>query len=382
MTQAGGAGDLDAWGGPRRRGRLLRGAWRDLRTQGAGFALRKVADLARLRLQLAKIDWTPRRLSVSLDSIPIDRPIFILGVQGGGITVLARCLYRHPQAVYASGNCRFWAGMDEIHNSRHIRGLPEAMIHRSQVFGNLEGRVADHPVYGLQRAWLYAVDDLLSTFARDAGQASEEEARQLRSVIRRVIRAYALDPRHARFVDMSQLYTIQVPYLCRLLEGTGPRFVLVARNPYATCARAAQKEYVPERGSHVEDPGQRARLAVEHWTNSYRLALAQGGRVPMLVVRYEDFLADPRSVVQEICRFAELDFHEEMVPAAGQKIPIGSMSPEKWYPVRPSENERYLSGIDTRIVALLEERGADVIEALGYERMGCGEEALDSLRRS
>jgi len=365
---------LDAWeelaqsAQSARKSRLLRAGMRDLSVLGPRATLEKAAGLLRARVQAALPRWTPRRLWLPLSSIPIDRPIFILGVQGGGITVLARCLYRHPDVVYASGSSSFWAGEDEIHNARHIRGLPEPMVHRSLHFGNVEGRLADHPRFGLQRAWLYAVDELLPHHARGAEDATESDRTQLRNVMRSLIRAYAHVPRRARFVDMSQLYTLQVPYICKLLEGCDPHFVLAVRNPYVTCARAALKEYEPERGSHIREAGEKIRLAVEHWVNSYRAALENEGRVPMRVVRYEDFMDDPAAVVRGICNFADLRYSDALVPGPGQKIPLGSVSPDKWYPLKPAENDRYLADIDPRVVEFLDERGADLIARFDYPR--------------
>lgn len=47
---------------------------------------------------------------------PIQRPIFLLGSQSGGLTLLARILRRHASLVYCTGNSRYWAGSDEMQN--------------------------------------------------------------------------------------------------------------------------------------------------------------------------------------------------------------------------------------------------------------------------
>ena len=49
------------------------------------------------------------------EDVSVDRPIFLLGVQGGGLTLVSRMLRRHPQVVSVSGNYRYWSGADEIH---------------------------------------------------------------------------------------------------------------------------------------------------------------------------------------------------------------------------------------------------------------------------
>ncbi|HXV76593.1 MAG TPA: sulfotransferase, partial [Candidatus Polarisedimenticolaceae bacterium] len=300
--------------------------------------------------------------------VRIDRPVFLVGVQGGGGTIVARTLYRHPRAVYASGNSRFWAGLDEIHNSRHtIRDLPESLIHRSAHFFNVDGRLDCHPIYGYQRCWLYAIDEFLDRYRRTAADADESTSLALRRVIGKTLLAYAHDLRTARFVDMSQLYTIQLSYIAELLRGCDPRFVLLTRNPYVTVARAARKEY-DGHGTKVEmTTEQKMRCAIEHWHNSYRLALDDARGRPLLQVKYEDFLEDPLREVRRICEFTELEFDPRQVPGPGQRMPLGSLSPEKWYPLKPEENLRYSRDLAPELVAGLNQRAADVIRRLGYE---------------
>jgi len=185
-------------------------------------------------------------------------------------------------------------------------------------------------------------------------------------VVRKVLRAYAHDPRHSRFVDMSQLYTIQASYIAELLRGTDPKFILLSRDPYATCARAVAKEYEGRGTRRTLSRAERIRCAVEHWDNSFRAALSDGEALGMLHVRYEDFVDDPTSVVRRMCEFAGLEFHPRQVPGPGQKVPLGSDSAEKWYPMRRGENRRYLDDAGPDLIRALNERSADLIERLGY----------------
>ena len=349
--------------------RLARAYLRDLKAGGPAAAGKRALEVLKRERRHLRYRFNLRRLYLPLERVPIDRPIFLLGVQGGGGTIISRCLQRHPQTVYASGYSDFWAARNEIHNCPHLVDLPEPLVHRSHHFGTADGRVEPHPRFGTQRSWLYATDELLPRYAKTAQDADGETALAFRGVLQKIILAYAHDPLRSRLVDQSQLYTIQVPYLARLLEGTTPHFVLIARDPYATCARAVDKEYTKQRGSFLEhDRPARIACAVEHWTNSYRLALEAARDVPMLTVRYEDFLDDPAAVVGRICAFAGLEFRPELVPAPGQIVPPGSVEPEKWYPLKRGENERYLAQLDPALVQALEAHGRDIIEKLGYSR--------------
>jgi hypothetical protein len=351
------------------RARLVQALWRDLRGHGPAFVARKTAGVVRRERQRLRYRFNLRRLGYRLDSVPIDRPLFFLGIQGGGGTILTRCLQRHPKTVYASGNSDYWAAPNEIHNCTHLYDVPEVLVHRTFHFGTVNDTVAHHPRFGYQRSWLYAVDELLPQYSKTAADVDDATTRGFLRVLKKIVLAYAHDPHDCRLLDQSQLYTIQVPYIARMLQDSNPHFVLLARNPYATCSRAVDKEYTAARGGYLEgDRSARIACAVEHWSNSYRLALASADHVPMLTVRYEDFLEDPVRVVREICEFAGLEFSRDLVPAEGHRPPAGSVEPEKWYPLKRGENERYLRDLDPELTDALNRRGAELIDRLGYER--------------
>lgn len=355
---------------PRDYPRRLRSLLSRLRRRGLADGVRHALGRARQAYQLRSYSYNPRRLYVRLESVAIDRPVFLLGVPGGGGTILARILYRHPRAVYASGNSSWWAGQDEIQKCRHIRDLPEPLVLRSAHFWNVTDAVQEHPVYGFQRSPLYAIDELLPHYRRGAGDADPETAAAFRRVLRKIVLAYAHDPRAARFVDMSHLYTIQVPYLAALLSGADPRFVLVTRDPYVVCERAVEKDFSGMGARRELSRAEKIRCAVEAWDNSYRLALEAAGEVGMLVVRYEDFVADPEASVRRVCEFAELDFHPDQMPHPSHRLPIGSNSETKWFPIRRDENEVYLARVEPDLVEAVNRRSSDLLERLGYARRG------------
>ena len=68
-----------------------------------------------------------------------------------------------------------------------------------------------------------------------------------------------------------------------------------------------------------------------------------------------------------MCEFAELDFEPAQVPHAGQRIPLGSLSEEKWYPLKRDENARYIDSLSPELIRALNRRSADLIRRQGYE---------------
>lgn len=236
--------------------------------------VRKVLNLPMLWLRRRLWRIHPKRWFADLDSIPIDRPIFLLGVQGGGLTLIGRMLRRHPHVVSVTGNNSYWAGPDEMQN---VLGpmLPPMLT-------GLQYKIPSHPQCP-NRDWLYATDDLLP-----------------------------------------------------LYRGT----------------REAAT----------------AQMAAEHWANSFHCALRDFAEVGNWhTARFEDVLRDPRAHLRELCDFAGLPFHSSMLPASEDTFPLGatgsSSGDNKWYPLRPDVNIKYLTCLQPWMVDILKER----VAALAHE---------------
>ena len=163
----------------------------------------------------------PRRLG-PLPAFPIDRPIFLLGMQGGGLTLLSRMLRRAPEAISGSGNCSYWTAADEIQNAYGLI-LPAELT-------GLRYKAPPHAVLTSPRSWSYAADELLPLYRRRRRDATPALAAALERVIRLSALRHARDPQRFRFVDKSQSYTVRLGLLHALLERSDPRFVLVTRH--------------------------------------------------------------------------------------------------------------------------------------------------------
>jgi hypothetical protein len=78
-----------------------------------------------------------------VERIPLDRPIFVLGLQGGGTTLVTRCLLRHPSAVSMSGNSSYWVATDELGFVRNrMAALPQSL------WGSSHRDDLAHPIFG------------------------------------------------------------------------------------------------------------------------------------------------------------------------------------------------------------------------------------------
>jgi len=306
---------------------------------------------------------SPRRRLRWVDRVPLDRPIFFLGVQGAGETLIGRCLRRNRVVVSMSGNADHWTGIDELGIVRNrMARLPDSLL------GCRHRRDLDHPVFGSEHNSAYASDALLPLYRSRPADVDEAAGRRFRRLLREHIAVYAHGPWRARFFDKTHTFTLKLPLLTAYLEGCNPYFVLVGRNPYSWCYRAVRRK--PPSYRVVLSSAERLRHAAEHWANSYRIALEDAARLraPLAVVRLEDFVADAETTVRRLCDALELEFEPGMVPQPGQRLPFATLPGDrKWYPLVEDE---WLGRVTDEGAAIVESVCEPLAEQLGYRRGG------------
>ena len=222
-------------------------------------------------------------------------------------------------------------------------------------------------IFGKPRGWVYATDSLLDHYRCRAGDVDEKTAREFRKILRWTIARHAIHP-GSRFTDKSQLYTVKVGLLQEILKDYDPKFVLVVRDPFVSCYRAAKKHLLlPELGK-ILDFEEMLSLASQHWANSIQAALDDGRSMTNFsTIRFEDLLLSPESTVRKICDFVELDFSEEMLPRAGDQMPFGSLRRNRWYPLRSDVNQRYFDQMKPEHAEIIAERCGDLATYFEYD---------------
>lgn len=304
----------------------------------------------------------PRFWLGAFNDAVIDRPIFLLRVQGGGLTHLSRMLRRHPGVVSVTGNYRYWSGADEMHTVFGPVLPAELTGTRYKV------PAQDHPIYKPPRSWTYACDELLPYYRKTAEDANPRAKQTLERVIRYCVGRYGKGK--ARFVDKSQVYTVRVSLLHELLREYQPKFVLVVNNPCATCYRAALgKAQDMERLKGVLPFKARLEICAQHWANSVRCALEDKAD-DMLVVRFEDLLQEPKRELRRICEHIELNFREDMLPAPHHKIPFGSRFRDRWWPLSLDRTLHYIEKAAPEEIELINRRCRSIANDLGYKAPG------------
>lgn len=304
----------------------------------------------------------PRSYSARYTNTVIDRPVFLLGNQGDGLTLLSRMLRRNPQVISVTGNSEYWAGADEMQN-----------VYEPLLPAELSGirfKAPKHSRYRPPRSWSYACDELFDVYRNSEEDATEYLKSKLKNVIGLALSRHGKKIPKPRFVDKSQVYTLKLSFIAALLREHEPYFVHVTRDPYATCYRAAIGHAADmKRYAKFMDFDERMEICIQHWLNMARSIEDDREKVDTLMrVKFEDLLTFPERVLKDICRFIEIEFMADMIPQSHHRLPRGIRFPKGWYPLVTNINEKYLTKISPEYVELVYERCHELAELQGYDR--------------
>jgi len=306
----------------------------------------------------------PRFYLGDFSNLALERPIFLLGNQGGGLTLISRMFRRHPKVVSVTGNYSYWAGADEMQN---VFGpaLPAPLTgirHKAPL--------PNHPTLPPPRSWSYATDELLPWYRKCDSDATEQIEDRLKHILRYLLDRYLpRDQRPGRVIDKSQVFTLRVPLIDRLLRSHEPQFILITRNPYAACYRAAKgRAGDMERYKDHLSFEARLDLCTQHWFNSFRTALDDRSKIDstMRVIQFEEMLNAPEPSLRGLCEFVNLDLRQDMLPDESHRMPLGCKYRDRWYPLRPDVNEKYLCEIPPKHVRTIREKCGELAAELGY----------------
>ncbi|WP_339859784.1 hypothetical protein [Thalassospira alkalitolerans] len=317
------------------------------------------------KYRLRKVTYTPRRLTTRLSEIKIDRPLFFLRVQGGGLTILAKCFQRLNNTCFANGNSDSWDAADnEMHVCVTSKKLPKEFSFHTNTFYPPE--LASN----FYRYWTYATDQALPHFRiEDPESVGEKSLSGFRDYIKAIIRAHAKDINSCRFVDKSQLYTINTPLIRKALADSSPYFAIFGRSPYGSVPRTAKNYYLnPNKHGFDMSYEDALKLCAQHWNNTFSIALKDcNEKQDNLFLKIEDFFADPDSFCRKICDFAELDFSTEMAPKPDQKNTIYEQMARRWYPIKKSSTDSALRSLTELEISIVNEICGKTMQNLGYE---------------
>jgi hypothetical protein len=304
----------------------------------------------------------PRRFVRRYNEVTIDRPVFFVGNQGGGLTLVVRMLRRHPHLVSIVGDHRHWSGPDEMQRVMELR-LPKS-LKLARVPYNVE---VQHARLTAPRSWSYATDELLPAYRKTEEDYDKAEAEAFRFLIREALHKQGHGS-GSRFVDKSQVYTVKLRLLQRILADADPYFVLVTRNPYAACYRAAQGKAIDmKRYAATMSLEERIELCAQHWDNAMRCALNDAPSLRRFkVIAFERVLSEPMPAIRDLCDFLGLVYDDDLLPQPHHEIPFGTRFLDRWYPLKPEVNDAYLRRAEAEHLRIIERRCGETAERLGY----------------
>lgn len=332
--------------------------------------------LARAAYSAGMFSWAadPRYWLGAGRDIPIDRPIFLMGLQGGGLTLLTRMLRRQGQVLTGSGGKRWWSGPDEIQNIFGPR-LPADLA-------GTRWKVPPHPLFGPLRSWSFGTGALYPEYRRTEVDLTPGLRRALRGTIRYALARHGRGITGPRFLDKSQTFMLRAGLIHAALKDTDPRFVLVPRDPYVSVWRAASGKArdmadVMDRTTMTR----RLEICAEHYARCMGDVLADAERLgfALHMLRFEALLAEPETELKRLCAALALEYSPDMIPGPDHAMPFASRFKDRWYPLKPEVNAAYFPRITQEAFDIVNTACADVIPRLGYPlRQGPGEAGHDT----
>ena len=309
---------------------LFAGALGPLPPAGPGESLR-----ARLLGRLERWSASPGELS----QLPIDRPVFVLGVPRSGVSRVARLLCAHEQAAYATRAVLAYPGapgtVERWRRTLRMEVRPQA----GEAPGEGLGAIVD--MSALLVRWFGRAPDALHWPLLRGEDLSAEQRARVDEEVRRLLRAFGGLGR--RWVAPSTLLHTELLLLQDLFPDA--HFIHVVRDPrptanalvqlYRACNAEQQRQSpgAPERvpwprlsalpGYVAEWGADDLRTAVHLWVDAVQeVDRVKGQLARFTELRYEDLLLQPRKELERLFSFAGMFWPEVGNTAFEQELAL------------------------------------------------------------
>jgi hypothetical protein len=270
-----------------------------------------------------------RRLRIDLDSIDVDRPIFVLGLPRSGTTLLQDLCCAHPAMAYVT---------NAMHQYRRCFCAAETIRRRWNLNFRAERYLGDsveieagspNEALGFCCEWFGWDMSDPHYVPRQPGSYTAEEITRIRETIRRVLWCFGPEPR--RFFLKNPLLLTEIPRLTHYFPDA--KIIHLVRDP-RQCANSLCKLYRlelaqlqrrggrnrPEAPPFIPYPrvaklpeylrqwGPDSVITTAHlWNDSITTVHAALPCAPsFLEIRYEDLVATPQRVMTKVFDFCEL----------------------------------------------------------------------------
>jgi ribosomal protein L20 len=318
--------------------------------------LKKKIGSAVYNYRTSYVRFITSKYIVGKEKLDINSPVFLLGTQGGGLTFTARMLWRNEKSISIAGDNSIWNVSAEMHYDLYPLIPKELKIKGTNEAENMKRD-------GFGYSWAYASDRYIDDFRFGPKNVTEKKSKELLSTIKSILKLNTHNPREKIFIDKSQTFTIKVEFLDRLFGDIDPHFVLITRNPYALCYRAAKKVF-PKNVASFEE---KLKVACQHWSNSMSYAIKDGRNVKSFeVYKFEDILNNTEKETKRMCKQVGLSFDKKMLPSKDDRWPIIGAKDNKWHPIRRDVNRKYLSEMSIKTKKYIKKTCGDIAKEMGY----------------
>jgi hypothetical protein len=274
-----------------------------------------------------------RLMSIDLERIPLDRPVFLIGLPRSGTSMLQDILCTHQHVGYVT---------NAMHQFRRCFCAAEVWRKRLNLNARGERYLGDsvevdagspNDAVGFWAEWLKWDGHSLDYVPRRLADFSADEVTAVRTAIRKIL--WCFGPNCTRFFAKNPGLIPEVPLLNELFPDA--RWVHIVRDP-RQCANSMRKLYrleqeqlariksVRPHGMYDERPfvpyprlPRLSQLVAEYgaddlrttahlWNDAIAFVRAHRSALPNFCeVRYEDILADPATEIMRLIDHCELD---------------------------------------------------------------------------
>jgi len=225
----------------------------------------------------------------------IERPVFIIGCNNSGSTVLARALTMHP----ALCSLPLMESPDDYGQYHHLemqdlkdKGLPKELTHWT----------------GKQTARLWATNEFQGVLTATDKDYTPSLARRTKTVLG------WFGQKGKRLVLTSPANLLRARLLLAIFPDA--KFIGLVRYPYAVVEGAREKRWRDPQRPWISGMPTTIKQAAEQWENAnvLLLSLQQFLDDRLLIVHYEDLVAKPKATLNQVLAFLGLNGKGVQVP--------------------------------------------------------------------
>lgn len=268
-----------------------------------------------------------------------DNPVFVVGMNGSGTSMLTECLGRHPELYAFPGETRMIphfiteaARFGDLDDDDNFRAFWDYINHS----------VPDFRVFNDQQP-LALPDDWRS------------HPRNLAGILDAIFRGFAADSGKTRWCEKSPNHSEHILALAALFPSS--KFVHIVRDGRDCAASTNRRQF--------RNPN----LAIYRWRRIVAEAKRQGTSLPnrYFELRYEDLTSDPEHWMRQVCEFLDLPFDPRVLESTMPQSAKGaSLESGQIGSIEPN-SRKYRRYFTPKQIASLERISGKFLRELGYE---------------